>query len=226
MKPLFQMVDRKRFLFFVLALAVGLLFQAAILLKNRALNKSPRVSELLQERMAEITAEYHDLWSVSPDFLGDLLVEAIIEIESGGNPRRVGAAGERGLMQIMPDTWAEMTEKMYGRPLPFNRAFDPELNRQVGRYYLAYLQEFLQANRTRWRADERALLLACYNGGLGRVEQAGFDVRRLPASVQDYVRRGSALHNAILVDSLQQQRQVAAQSVGLPIETSGTTRRR
>lgn len=217
MKSLKHIVDRKRFLFFMLALTAGLLVHASIRLKNQALDKSPSVLDLLQDRMHEITAEYDSIWALSHDLLGDLLVDAIIEIESAGNPRRVGAAGERGLMQIMPDTWAEMTTKIYGRPRPFNQAFDPELNRQVGRYYLAYLQEFLQANRHRWRADERSLLLACYNGGLGRVEQAGFDIRRLPASVQDYVQRGSALHNALLVESLQEQRLLAAHTAGLTV---------
>ena len=215
MKTIKNIINRKRFLFFMLALTAGLLTHTSIRLKNQALYRTPSVQDLLHDRMAIIANEHDAAWHVSNSLLGDLLVEAIIEIESAGNPRRVGAAGERGLMQIMPDTWAEMTEKMYGRPRSFNQAFDPTLNRAVGRYYLAYLQDFLQKNRHRWRADERSLLLACYNGGMGRVEQAGFDIRRLPASVQDYVQRGSALHNAMLVDSLHEQRQLAAQTAGL-----------
>ena len=44
------------------------------------------------------------------------LVEAIIQVESQGDPQRVGSMGERGLMQIRLATWREMTRGIYGRP--------------------------------------------------------------------------------------------------------------
>ncbi len=127
--------------------------------------------------------------------VSDLLVEAIIQIESSGDPMRVGTAGERGLMQIKRETWSDMVRSMSRNSVSFDQAFDPDLNEQVGRMYLAFLQKFLDAHRESWKADERALLLACYNAGPGRVLQAGFDLKRLPASVQSYVERGSALHD-------------------------------
>lgn len=133
--------------------------------------------------------------------IADLLVESIIQIESAGNPRMVGSRGERGLMQIMARTWGEVTSRHFGRRIPFSRAFEPELNRQVGAAYLNDLQAFLAAHRAQWKADERALLLACYNAGPERVRQAGFDIRRLPASTRDYVKRGTALHEALLADN-------------------------
>lgn len=127
--------------------------------------------------------------------VSDLLVEAIIQIESAGDPTLVGKAGERGLMQIKHETWTDMCRAMSRKPASFDQAFDPDLNEQVGRMYLAFLQEFLDTHRENWKADERALLLACYNAGPGRVQQAGFDLNRLPASVRSYVERGSALHD-------------------------------
>lgn len=223
MSRIFHIINRKRFLFFMLALAIGLLVQTAVILKNRTLEQNPNVLDLLADRMVELSAEYEAAWTLSQDLLGDLLVEAIIEIESGGHPRRVGAAGERGLMQIMPETWADMTRQVYGHEISFDRAFDPELNRRIGRHYLAFIQRFLRENEPRWRADERSLLLACYNGGLGRVEQAGFDLRKLPASVQDYARRGSALHNALVTESLQEQHRTAAHLSGMPLEGSDSS---
>src|ERR1051325_2975068 len=36
------------------------------------------------------------------------LVRAITAVESGGNPRAIGLAGERGLMQIKLSTWREI----------------------------------------------------------------------------------------------------------------------
>jgi hypothetical protein len=124
----------------------------------------------------------------------DLLVDAIIQVESGGRPRKVGTSGERGIMQIKRDTWRHVTRRICGKPVSFDLAFDAWLNQRVGRAYLAELQVFLAANRRHWRADERSLLLACYNAGPTRVLKANFDVRRLPASTRSYVERASALH--------------------------------
>ena len=124
------------------------------------------------------------------------LVDAIIQIESNGNPRKVGRHGERGLMQIREGTWRDMTVRLFGAPLPFDRAFEPALNRRVGTAYLAYLQESLLARQAEWKSDERALLLAAYNAGPGRLRAAGYDLRRMPAQTRDYVGRAGALHDA------------------------------
>jgi soluble lytic murein transglycosylase-like protein len=128
------------------------------------------------------------------------LVDAIIQIESNGDPRMVGRQGERGLMQIKAETWQEMTRKMFGTPLPFDRAFEPTLNRRVGTAYLAHLQERILPRQAEWRADERSLLLAGYNAGPGRLCASGFDLARLPRQTRDYVERASALHDFLLDD--------------------------
>jgi len=129
-----------------------------------------------------------------------LLVESIVQIESAGNPRTVGRHGERGLMQIKAGTWSDVTRGLFGSKVSFDRAFEPKLNRQVGEAYLAHLQKFLAKHRRSWKADERSLLLACYNAGPERVLRAGFDLRRVPARTRDYVLRGSALHDSLLAD--------------------------
>lgn len=147
------------------------------------------------EKVAPLSRLGHD-----PVGAANWLVEAIVQVESAGNPRKVGMLGERGLMQIKPDTWRGTTRRLYGVALPFDQAFDPELNVRVGRAYLAELQKFLWANRDRWQSDERQLLLACYNVGPRRVAQARFDVRRLPAKVRDYVERATALHEMYLAE--------------------------
>ncbi len=134
------------------------------------------------------------------ELVAHLLVDSVVQIESAGNPRTVGSRGERGLMQIMRATWRETTANLYGKSLSFDRAFDPAVNRKVGTAYLATLHTYLQQNRNKWQADERSLLLACYNAGPQRVAAAGFNLRRLPASTQDYVKRASALHDQYLKD--------------------------
>lgn len=127
-----------------------------------------------------------------------LLVEAIVQVESGGNPGMVGKAGERGLMQVKKDTWNQMSRRAFGRKVSFETAFDPAVNRKVGAAYLTYLKSFLASHKHDWKADERSLLLACYNAGPGRVKEAGFCLTGLPATTRDYVQRASALHQYFL----------------------------
>jgi hypothetical protein len=161
---------------------------------------------------------------VSPEIdtrlVARLLVDSVTQVESALNPRMVGSHGERGLMQIKAGTWSEVTRKMFGRRVSFDRAFEGKLNQQVGAAYLNDLQKFLARHQRLWRSDERSLLLACYNAGPERVRRAGFDLRRLPAHTQDYAKRASALHDALLADhhvdparirlALSQQQQVQA----------------
>ena len=126
------------------------------------------------------------------------LVDAIIQIESNGDARMVGRHGERGLMQLKSGTWRDMTTRLFGTPLSFDRAFEPDLNRRVGVAYLAFLQESILPRQAEWKSDERALLLAAYNAGPGRLRRSGFDLDRMPAQTQDYVERASALHDVYL----------------------------
>lgn len=125
------------------------------------------------------------------------LVDALVEVESAGHPRRVGRQGERGLMQVKAATWAEVTAQLFGRRVSFERAFEPALNRRVGLAYLRQLRTWLAGYREQWRADERTLLLACYNAGPERVREAGFCFERLPASTRDYITRAGALHDVL-----------------------------
>jgi len=133
--------------------------------------------------------------SLSPAAATERLVDAIIQLESQGNSEMVGSVGERGLMQIRETTWEEVTRRHFDGPIPFDRAFEPELNRQVGSLYLGHLQSFLYRNREHWRSDLRSLLFAAYNAGPDRVRAAHFDLKLLPDSVQSYAARASALHD-------------------------------
>jgi hypothetical protein len=139
--------------------------------------------------------------AASPELAADLLIEAIIQVESAGQAGKVGSRGERGLMQLRRAAWNQITAREFGRKLEFHTAFDPDLNRRVGKAYVAWLHRYLLTHKARWKSDERSLLLACYNAGPTQVKQAGFNVRLLPASTQDYVRRATALHEAMLRES-------------------------
>src|SRR5262249_59550010 len=74
------------------------------------------------------------------------LVEAVIQVESGGNPRAVSAKGAQGLMQLMPSR---------SLALGVTDAFDARANLDGG---VRHLRDLLQ----RYEGNVR-LALAAYN---------------------------------------------------------------
>jgi soluble lytic murein transglycosylase-like protein len=157
-----------------------------------------RMIDDIREAVAEAAQEgraYLNIQEVS-----ELLVDAMIQVESAGDPTCVGLAGERGLMQIKYGTWELMTPRALGARVDFDQAFDPETNRRVGKAYLAFLQDFLLEHRCYWQDDERTLLLACYNAGPQAVARAGFNFDNLPKSTRSYVDRIEALHDFYLAE--------------------------
>src|SRR5688500_505606 len=114
----------------------------------------------------ELVQEHSQRQSLRPE-----LVRAVIQVESGFNPRATSPKGAMGLMQLMPAT---------ARELGVVNAYDPAENIRGGTTYLRRLLD-------RYDGDER-LALAAYNAGAGAVDRYG---RNVPPyqETRDYVRR-------------------------------------
>ena len=103
------------------------------------------------------------------------LVEAVIQVESGGNPQAVSPKGASGLMQLMPSRAAA---------LGVQDAFDPHANLDGG-------VRHLRALLARYEGNLR-LALAAYNAGEEAVRLYG-GVPPYPET-QEYVRKVLALY--------------------------------
>ena len=92
------------------------------------------------------------------------LVLAVMKQESSFRPKVVSRKGAYGLMQIMPLTAAEVTQKV-----GVNNAKTPHNNIKAGIFHLKSLYRFFEDSR----GDERIKLsLAAYNAGLNRIRDA------------------------------------------------------
>ncbi len=138
---------------------------------------TPPVLAQLAVRERAVAAHPHDahIAEASQRFgIPPTWIVAVMRTESAGNVRAISSAGAMGLMQVMPDTWAELRIR-YGLGRDPN---DPRDNILAG---TAYLREMWD------RYGNVAAMLAAYNAGPGRYDEYRATSRPLPAETRAYV---------------------------------------
>jgi membrane-bound lytic murein transglycosylase B len=100
-------------------------------------------------------------------------IRAVLQAESGTDPRAVSPAGAMGLMQIMPATWDEL-RVYYGLGAD---PFDPRDNILAGAAYLRQLHD---------RYGSIRAMLAAYNAGPARYE-ASLTGKPLSPETRNYI---------------------------------------
>ncbi len=130
----------------------------------------PASPSAVRERFEPLVQEHAARHRLRP-----ALVRAVIQVESGFDPRATSPKGAMGLMQLMPVT---------ARALGVRNPYDPADNIRGGTTYLRQLLDRYDGNEE--------LALAAYNAGSTAVERYGGQVPPYQET-QDYVRKvGSA----------------------------------
>jgi len=157
------------------------------------------VFEPLPEPLSPNTP-FHDIIRAASERYGvDAdLIHCVIAIESNFNPKAVSPKNARGLMQLLPQTAAQ---------LGVRNIFDPRQNIEAGTRYLKDMLARYNNNLT--------LALAAYNAGPEKVEQYGRRVPPYPETVK-YVQRISRSYAHFKSDAAQNKAQTTAKVEGLP----------
>lgn len=125
------------------------------------------------------------------------LFEAMIQIESGFNPKATSPVGAMGLAQIMPDTARDL-----GFRGPLELLQDPETNLEFGSRYLRSLLD---------RTGDWELAAAAYNAGPGAVQKYG-GIPPFPET-QNYMRKLRKLYQPRIPKNLPQASMLRSMSM-------------
>jgi soluble lytic murein transglycosylase-like protein len=112
---------------------------------------TPLLESTYREQFEPLVLEHASRLALRPE-----LVRAVIQVESGFNPRARSPRGAMGLMQLMPAT---------ARELGVRNAYDPAENIRGGTVYLRRLIDRYDGNEE--------LALAAYNAGADAVDRHG-----------------------------------------------------
>jgi soluble lytic murein transglycosylase len=134
-----------------------------------------RLAGRLVRMPSELIADLVERWAGERE-LDPRLVQAVMQVESGYNPKALSNKGAIGLMQLMPGT---------ARELEVDDPWDPDQNVRGGTQYLKGMLDFF--------SGDLELALAAYNAGPNAVlEHAG--IPPYP-DTRAYVRRVRCLYD-------------------------------
>jgi soluble lytic murein transglycosylase-like protein len=137
-----------------------------------------------REKESSVVAEASDNLETMSLAGSNINYKIIIDIESRGNPKAISPCGARGLMGIMPCTLKEWNQAHPKQKYNFDQMFNPEINVQVGRWYLEQrVPFFLKYFKIEDTIEHR---IASYNCGIGRLKAEEDHGKILPKETRNY----------------------------------------
>ena len=109
--------------------------------------------------------------------LEPMLVKAVVWRESRFETRKVGGAGERGLMQVSARAAQEWAQENRVEGFRLEQLFDPRINLQAGTWYLSRAMRHWEK-----QADPIPFALAEYNAGASRAQRWAGGENAIPAA--------------------------------------------
>src|SRR5947208_15375978 len=98
--------------------------------------------------------------------LDPMLVKAVVWRESRFDPRKVGSAGERGLMQVSERAAREWARQTHADNFQPDDLFEPRTNLEAGVWYLRRALQHWEH-----QAEPESFALAEYNAGASRAQR-------------------------------------------------------
>lgn len=165
---------------------------------------SPAKPVMTQADIEQVVREIASKHQLDPDF-----VASVIKAESDFKTRAVSPKGAQGLMQLMPQTAAQLGVK---------DAFDPKANVEAGTAHLSALLDLYH--------DDAIKALAAYNAGAHRVDQYhGVPPYKetqayVAKIVRDFNAKKRAQLKAAAAAKLAAQKSQPAKTAATPVSTS------
>lgn len=120
----------------------------------------------------------------------DAHLRALAMVETGAEPSRIGAAGERSAFQISPLVWHTWTLK----PFSAKHTQNPELSAKVAKLQLAWLcQTFMRFSGGKTPSDVD--LYVMWNAGFSYYQRKQFNALRVSKEIRERaIRYGNLVH--------------------------------
>ncbi len=123
-----------------------------------------------------------------PVYITRKFVRCLGHAESSDNPQAVSKKGARGWGQFMEKTWHEVGEGDYEK-----NSFNLEKSIEATIKYILFLDRSLRRLNHNWKnlsyEEKAGQIAAAYNGGIGTLRKAGWDISKMKDETQDYIPR-------------------------------------
>ncbi len=106
------------------------------------------------------------LASAATHHIDPMLIKAVVWRESRFDPKKMGSAGERGLMQVGENAAKEWARDSHIENFQVEELFDPQKNLEAGSWYLGRAMQHWQVE-----PDPIPFALAEYNAGASRAQR-------------------------------------------------------